>query len=192
MRQQQGHHAANRSKLPRGGAVRTSAMFGGFFKSDEAGKTRKRYQKRVDEVNSFESQFQGMSDEELKAQTPQLQQRAQEGEALESLLPEAFAVRHSHSCVRNLSYGPNIPVRCIPRLFGPVARVCMQCAQAYACSNNTLSWDCDDGLPRVFLRSYCFLVDCTMLSCSCTRCQADSKAGALLSLVVFGIAANSH
>lgn len=100
--------------MPRGGAVRTSAMFGGYFKSDEAGKTRKRYQKRVDEINSFESQFQGMSDEELKAQTPQLQQRAQAGEALESLLPEAFAVRRSRSCIRHLSYGLNTPVWCIP------------------------------------------------------------------------------
>ena len=105
-------------------------MFGGLFKSDEAGKTRKRYQKRVDEINSFESQFQGMSDEELKAQTPQLQRRAQAGEALESLLPEAFAVRRSRFCILNSLYGLSVPLRCIPCLFGQV-RTDLSCA--FAC-----------------------------------------------------------
>ncbi|MFB6226344.1 MAG: preprotein translocase subunit SecA [Candidatus Paceibacteria bacterium] len=45
----------------------------------------------VEEVNDLESEFEGLSDEELKAKTPEFKQRLQEGETLEDLLPEAFA-----------------------------------------------------------------------------------------------------
>ena len=67
-------------------------MFGNWFKSDEAGKTRKKYQERVDKINALEARYQVMSDEDLKSQTQALRERVQGGEALESVLPEAFAV----------------------------------------------------------------------------------------------------
>jgi len=46
----------------------------------------------VEEVNSLEPEFEELSDEELKAKTPEFKQRLSEGETLEDLLPEAFAV----------------------------------------------------------------------------------------------------
>lgn len=42
-------------------------------------------------INSLEEKMKSMSDEELKAQTPKLRAKLQEGVSLESLLPEAFA-----------------------------------------------------------------------------------------------------
>ncbi|TCC45655.1 preprotein translocase subunit SecA [Kribbella capetownensis] len=43
-------------------------------------------------VNSIEDDFVGMSDEELRGQTAEFKQRHENGESLDSLLPEAFAV----------------------------------------------------------------------------------------------------
>ncbi|MDX6258718.1 MAG: preprotein translocase subunit SecA, partial [Kribbellaceae bacterium] len=43
-------------------------------------------------VNSIEDDFLGMSDEELRAQTADFKQRVDNGESLDGLLPEAFAV----------------------------------------------------------------------------------------------------
>ena len=83
------------SRPARSCTVRTNAMFGNWFKSDEAGKTRKKYQERVDKINALEARYQAISDEELKSQTQALRERVQGGEALESVLPEAFAVRLS-------------------------------------------------------------------------------------------------
>ena len=45
----------------------------------------------VQKINALEPQFQAMSDEELVAKTHELQKRAQDGESLDALLPEAFA-----------------------------------------------------------------------------------------------------
>jgi preprotein translocase subunit SecA len=42
-------------------------------------------------VNELEPKMQALSDEELKALTPQFRERLRQGEALDSLLPEAFA-----------------------------------------------------------------------------------------------------
>ncbi len=42
-------------------------------------------------TNAFEDQISAMSDEELKAQTPKFKQRLENGESLDSLMPEAFA-----------------------------------------------------------------------------------------------------
>ena len=47
---------------------------------------------RVEEINALEPRFQAMSDEELKAMTPAFKERLAKGEALDDLLPEAFAV----------------------------------------------------------------------------------------------------
>jgi len=51
----------------------------------------KRYQPLVDLVNTFEPKMQTHSDEDLAALTPSFKERIEEGESLESILPEAFA-----------------------------------------------------------------------------------------------------
>jgi len=53
----------------------------------------KRIQKVVDEVNALEGDFIGIGDEELKAKTDEFKTRIQQnGESLDSILPEAFAL----------------------------------------------------------------------------------------------------
>jgi preprotein translocase subunit SecA len=52
----------------------------------------KTYRKTVERINGLEAQFEKLSDEELKAQTETFKRRVADGEALESVLPEAFAV----------------------------------------------------------------------------------------------------
>ena len=81
---------------PRKRAVRSRAMFGGLgklLKGDPAKKTQERLQPIVDDVNKLEPEMQGRSDEELRAMTVELQKKAQSGTPLDTLLPEAFAVR---------------------------------------------------------------------------------------------------
>ncbi len=51
----------------------------------------KRIQPVVEAVNGMEERFRALSDDELKAMTPQLKERLAQGEDLEELLPEAFA-----------------------------------------------------------------------------------------------------
>ncbi|TAK40058.1 MAG: preprotein translocase subunit SecA [Lysobacteraceae bacterium] len=46
----------------------------------------------VRKINALEPQMQALSDDELKAKTPEFQQRIARGESLDKLLPEAFAV----------------------------------------------------------------------------------------------------
>ncbi len=46
----------------------------------------------VEEINALEPKFQAMSDEQLKAMTPAFKERLANGETLDDLLPEAFAV----------------------------------------------------------------------------------------------------
>ena len=52
----------------------------------------KTYRKTVERINGMESKFEQLSDDELKAQTEAFKQRIAQGEALEAVLPEAFAV----------------------------------------------------------------------------------------------------
>jgi preprotein translocase subunit SecA len=52
----------------------------------------KTYRKTVERINALEAQFEKLSDEELKAQTELFKSRVSGGEALDSVLPEAFAV----------------------------------------------------------------------------------------------------
>jgi len=54
--------------------------------------TRKRYAPRVAEINALEESMKAKSDEELRELTAELQRRAQAGEGLDGLLPQAFAV----------------------------------------------------------------------------------------------------
>lgn len=72
--------------------VRTQAFLKNLFKLDPAEATRKKYQARVDAINALEPKMQALSDEELRAKTEEYKKRAQNGETLESLLVEAFAV----------------------------------------------------------------------------------------------------
>ena len=46
----------------------------------------------VREINRIEKEYQSLSDEQLQAKTPELMERFQKGDTLDSLLPEAFAV----------------------------------------------------------------------------------------------------
>ena len=56
------------------------------------GKQLKRYQAIVDKINGLEPQISALSDAELAAKTEEFRQRYANGETLDDLLPEAFAV----------------------------------------------------------------------------------------------------
>src|SRR5215210_690050 len=56
------------------------------------GKQFKQYAKRVDRINSWEPELELLDDDELRAQTDSLRERARNGESLDDLLPETFAV----------------------------------------------------------------------------------------------------
>ena len=49
-------------------------------------------QRSVTRINALEAQMQALSDAELQAKTPEFQQRLKDGETIDQLLPEAFAV----------------------------------------------------------------------------------------------------
>ncbi|MEZ5704011.1 MAG: preprotein translocase subunit SecA [Burkholderiaceae bacterium] len=52
----------------------------------------KTYRKTVERINGLEPKFEKFSDDELRAQTVAFKQRLADGESLDSILPEAFAV----------------------------------------------------------------------------------------------------
>ncbi len=52
----------------------------------------KRMQRSVDKINALEQQIQQLSDEQLTAKTAEFKERYQQGESLDKLLAEAFAV----------------------------------------------------------------------------------------------------
>lgn len=52
----------------------------------------KSLQKTVSKINALEAEISALSDEELKNKTPALRQRLADGETLDDILPEAFAV----------------------------------------------------------------------------------------------------
>ena len=51
----------------------------------------------VDQINSLEPEIRDLSDAELQAKTPAFKERLAQGESLEELLPEAFAVAREAS-----------------------------------------------------------------------------------------------
>ncbi len=55
-------------------------------------RTLKRLSKTVNKINALESGVEELSDEQLRARTDEFRQRYQNGESLDQLLPEAFAV----------------------------------------------------------------------------------------------------
>ncbi|GBE58073.1 preprotein translocase subunit SecA [bacterium BMS3Abin01] len=56
------------------------------------GKKLKKLQQQVDGVNAFEEEVRALSDDELKAKTPEFRQRLERGESLDDIMMEAFAV----------------------------------------------------------------------------------------------------
>ena len=52
----------------------------------------KQYAQKVQAINALEGEMQALSDEALRAKTAEFKQRYQDGETLDKLLPEAFAV----------------------------------------------------------------------------------------------------
>ncbi|NPV29152.1 MAG: preprotein translocase subunit SecA [Firmicutes bacterium] len=59
---------------------------------DDNAREIKRLQKTVDQINSLEPQIRGLSDSQLRAKTAEFKNRLAQGETLDDLLPEAFAV----------------------------------------------------------------------------------------------------
>ena len=58
-------------------------------------------------VLSYEDEYSRLSDEELKAKTPEFKERLKNGETLDDILPEAFAVcREASSRVLNMKHFP--------------------------------------------------------------------------------------
>ncbi|MEJ6950254.1 preprotein translocase subunit SecA [Natronospora cellulosivora (SeqCode)] len=66
-------------------------LFKKIFKDGNT-KTLEKLQPIVDEINSLEPEIQALSDDELKGKTEEFKLRLKEGETLDDLLPEAFAV----------------------------------------------------------------------------------------------------
>ncbi|MGL5120639.1 MAG: preprotein translocase subunit SecA [Plesiomonas shigelloides] len=54
-------------------------------------RTLRRLRKVVQQINALEESFAALSDDELKATTPEFRARLEKGEALDSLIPETFA-----------------------------------------------------------------------------------------------------
>lgn len=52
----------------------------------------KKIQPTVDKINSLEAQYSQLTDDQLKAKTPEFQERLRKGETVDDILPEAFAV----------------------------------------------------------------------------------------------------
>ena len=52
----------------------------------------KRIQPIVEKINSLEPEMEKLSDKELQAKTPYFKERLANGETLDDILPEAFAV----------------------------------------------------------------------------------------------------
>ncbi len=59
---------------------------------DDNAREIKRLQRSVDAINSLEPEIKGLSDAQLRAKTGEFKSRLAEGETLDHLLPEAFAV----------------------------------------------------------------------------------------------------
>jgi preprotein translocase subunit SecA len=61
------------------------------------GRKFKAYQKRADAINRFEPEMEALSDEEIRTEANSLRERAGNGESLDDLLPEAFALTREAS-----------------------------------------------------------------------------------------------
>ena len=59
---------------------------------DDNAKEIKKLSKHVEEINELEPSMKKLSDGELRAKTDEFKERLQNGEQLDEILPEAFAV----------------------------------------------------------------------------------------------------
>jgi len=59
---------------------------------DPNAKALKSLQPNVEKINAFEPEYAKLTDEQLKAKTPEFKKRLANGESLDDVLPEAFAV----------------------------------------------------------------------------------------------------
>ena len=71
----------------------TRAFYDKWLNSDSPEKTRKQYQKQVDQINSLAKEVASLSDDDLRARTAEFRRRYDQGESLDELLVEVFAVR---------------------------------------------------------------------------------------------------
>jgi preprotein translocase subunit SecA len=61
------------------------------------GRRFKAYQKRAEAINRYEPEMEALSDEEIRGEADSLRERARNGESLDDLLPEAFALTREAS-----------------------------------------------------------------------------------------------
>src|SRR6201746_741354 len=61
------------------------------------GRKFKAYQKRAEAINRYEPEMEALSDEEIREEADSLRERARNGESLDDLLPEAFALTREAS-----------------------------------------------------------------------------------------------
>ncbi|MBI5870926.1 MAG: preprotein translocase subunit SecA [Actinobacteria bacterium] len=61
------------------------------------GKKFKQLEEQVEAINALEPELEKLSDDQLKAKTPELKQRLADGEELDDILPDAFAVAREAS-----------------------------------------------------------------------------------------------
>jgi preprotein translocase subunit SecA len=72
-----------------------------LFIGDKHGRERKRLWPIVEEINAIAEDLGGLSDDEIQAKTEEFRRRRGEGETVDDLLPEAFAVV-KEACRRNV------------------------------------------------------------------------------------------
>lgn len=86
-------HLSRSRRAPTRAVASLGGLLGGIFKGADNGEsTRQRYASTVGVINRLEAEMKAMSDSELGDRTSLLKERARNGESLDSLLPEAFAV----------------------------------------------------------------------------------------------------
>src|SRR3954453_6325401 len=61
------------------------------------GRKFKAYQKRAEAINRYEPEMEALSDAEIREEADKLRERARDGESLDDLLPEAFALTREAS-----------------------------------------------------------------------------------------------
>jgi preprotein translocase subunit SecA len=68
-----------------------------FFKNDPGNKTRKRFQRDVNHINTLINDVKELDNNQLRSKTCEFRSRLNCGDSLESILPEAFAVVYEAS-----------------------------------------------------------------------------------------------
>ena len=65
----------------------------------------------VKKINALEAEYQNLSDDALKAKTPEFMERFKKGETLDKLLPEAFNAVIQYHLVPHITSGIPSPLR---------------------------------------------------------------------------------